>query len=75
MMALTPGDPVEIMIGDSNVTAEQEARLRSDLGLDRPPVERFFVFLKNALSGDFGLSFYHRRPGIRGYRRTTAGNH
>jgi len=62
MMALTPGDPVEIMIGDTLVTPEEEARLRSDLGLDRPPVERFFVFLKNAVSGDFGLSFYHRRP-------------
>jgi peptide/nickel transport system permease protein len=64
MMALTPGDPVEIMIGDSHVTAEQEAELRRDLGLDRPPVERFFVFLKNAATGDFGLSFYHRRPVI-----------
>ena len=62
MMALTPGDPVEIMIGDNNVSAEQEAELRHDLGLDRPPVERFFVFIRNAVSGDFGLSFYHRRP-------------
>lgn len=62
MMTLTPGDPVEIMIGDNPVTAEQEAELRSGLGLDRPPVERFFVFLGNAATGDFGLSFYHRRP-------------
>jgi ABC-type dipeptide/oligopeptide/nickel transport system permease component len=62
MMALTPGDPVDIMIGDSHVTPEQEAQLRRDLGLDRPPVERFFVFLGNALQGDFGISFYHRRP-------------
>ncbi len=62
MMSLTPGDPVEIMIGDSHVTAEQEAELRRDMGLDRPPIERYFIFLKNALTGDFGLSFYHRRP-------------
>lgn len=62
MMALTPGDPVEIMIGDNPVTPAEEAEMRRDLGLDRPPVERFFVFLGNALSGDFGLSFYHRRP-------------
>jgi len=62
MMALTPGDPVEIMIGDNPVTPAEEAQMRRDLGLDRPPVERFFVFLGNALSGDFGLSFYHRRP-------------
>ncbi|WP_347313372.1 ABC transporter permease [Defluviimonas sp. SAOS-178_SWC] len=62
MMTLTPGDPVQIMIGDQAVTPEQEAAMRRDLGLDRPIVERFFVFLGNAATGDFGTSFYHRRP-------------
>lgn len=62
MMALTPGDPVAIMIGDQSVTPEQEAELRRGLGLDRPMIERFFVFLGNAVQGDFGQSFYHRRP-------------
>ncbi len=62
MMALTPGDPVAIMIGDQTVTPEQEAELRRGLGLDRPIVERFFIFLGNAVQGDFGQSFYHRRP-------------
>ncbi|WP_349357510.1 ABC transporter permease [Stappia sp.] len=62
MMALTPGDPVEIMIGDQNVSAEDEAALRSDLGLDKPIAQRFLIFVGNAVQGDFGLSFYHRRP-------------
>jgi peptide/nickel transport system permease protein len=62
MMSLTPGDPVEIMLGDQHVTPEQEQALRHDLGLDRPPHERFLVFVGNALQGDFGTSFYHRRP-------------
>ncbi len=62
MMALTPGDPVQIMIGDQQITAEQEAALRHDLGLDRSIPERFFIFLGNAVTGDFGQSFYHRRP-------------
>jgi len=62
MMTLTPGDPVQIMIGDQAVTPEQEAAMRRDLGLDRPIAERFFVFLGNALTGDFGTSFYHKRP-------------
>jgi peptide/nickel transport system permease protein len=64
MITLTPGDPVDIMIGDQNITAEQEARMRVELGLDRPPIERFFVFLGNAVRGEFGLSFFHRRPVI-----------
>ncbi len=64
MITLTPGDPVQIMIGDQIVTPEQEAAMRRDLGLDRPIHERFFAFLGNAMQGDFGQSFYHRRPVI-----------
>lgn len=62
MLALTPGDPVEIMIGDQNMSPEQEALLRADLGLDRPLPERFLSFITNAMQGEFGTSFFHRRP-------------
>jgi peptide/nickel transport system permease protein len=62
MMTLTPGDPVEIMLADQRATAEQAASLRRDLGLDRPLLERYLIFLGNALTGDFGVSFFHRRP-------------
>jgi peptide/nickel transport system permease protein len=64
MITLTPGDPVQIMIGDQRVEPEEIARLRAELGLDRPLVERFFVFIGNALQGEFGQSFFHRRPVI-----------
>jgi peptide/nickel transport system permease protein len=64
MITLTPGDPVQIMIGDQRVEPEEIARLRAELGLDRPIVERFFVFIGNALQGEFGQSFFHRRPVI-----------
>lgn len=62
MITLTPGDPVQIMIGDQTATPAEIETLRRDLGLDRPPVERFFVFLSNAVQFEFGQSFYHRRP-------------
>jgi peptide/nickel transport system permease protein len=64
MITLTPGDPVEIMLADSRATAEQAEQLRRDLGLDMPLHQRFLVFLGNALTGDFGISFFHRRPVI-----------
>jgi ABC-type dipeptide/oligopeptide/nickel transport system permease component len=65
MMALTPGDPVEIMLGnDEHVTREQIEAMRRDLGLHLPLHERFVQFVVNALRGDFGLSFFHRRPVI-----------
>ena len=62
MLALTPGDPVQIMVGEQSISAEQEAELRRDLGLDRPLVERFFLFVANAVQFDFGQSYYHGRP-------------
>jgi peptide/nickel transport system permease protein len=64
MITLTPGDPVEIMLSGQNATPEQEAALRHDMGLDRPLWQRFAAFLVNAFQGDFGLSFFHRRPVI-----------
>lgn len=62
MTTLTPGDPVEIMLGNEPHTPEQEASLRRDMGLDLPLHERFLHFIGNAATGNFGLSFFHRRP-------------
>ena len=62
MITLTPGDPVDIMLGDQLATQEQIDSLRRDMGLDLPAPRRFIRFLANALHGEFGLSFFHRRP-------------
>jgi peptide/nickel transport system permease protein len=62
MMLLTPGDPVEVMLGDALATDEQREILTREMGLDRPAPERFFHFLANAVHGEFGTSFHHRRP-------------
>jgi peptide/nickel transport system permease protein len=62
MISLTPGDPVQIMLGDQLVTPEMEQALRKDMGLDLPMHERFIRFLYNASRGNFGRSFFHRRP-------------
>jgi len=62
MMLFTPGDPVQIMLGDQHVTVEMEQTLRHDMGLDLPPQQRFFKFLGNAITGNFGISYYHRQP-------------
>ena len=53
---------MQIMLGDQHVTPEMEQTLRKDMGLDLPIQERFFRFLYNASRGNFGRSFFHRRP-------------
>lgn len=56
-----PGDPIEVMLGESASAADREA-LRQALGLDRPVLEQWFSFLSSALSLDLGDSLYHQRP-------------
>jgi peptide/nickel transport system permease protein len=57
------GDPVEILV---NPQADQEERARSAaaLGLDKPALEQYFIFLKGTFSGDLGNSFVFGRPAI-----------
>ena len=49
------GDPVENMVGQ-NATPQERAKLRSDLGLDRPVIVQYLRFVVNAAQGQFGLS-------------------
>ncbi|GAB3193035.1 ABC transporter permease [Nesterenkonia suensis] len=50
-----PGDPARAMAGDEAGPAEIEA-IRAELGLDRPLVEQFLIFLKNVVTLDLGDS-------------------
>jgi peptide/nickel transport system permease protein len=59
MLRLTPGDPAAILAGDAAST-EQIARIRQELGLERPIVVQFGIWIGNMLSGDLGESFYYK---------------
>ena len=56
IMALIPGDPATAILG-SFATPENVEKLNRDLGLDKPMVQRYFIWLGNMLQGDFGRSF------------------
>ena len=59
LLRLTPGDPAAIMAGDA-ANAEQIERIRQGLGLDRPIVVQFGLWLGKVVRGDLGESFYFR---------------
>ena len=63
IMAMIPGDPVTAILG-SYATPENAERLRTQLGLDRPLWEQYFIWLGNVLQGDFGRSYNLNRPVI-----------
>ncbi|AKH17475.1 MULTISPECIES: ABC transporter permease [Deinococcus] len=57
LTALQPGDPVDqLVFGNSNITPEDIARLKASYGLDQPWFTRYFFWLKQAITGNFGYS-------------------
>jgi peptide/nickel transport system permease protein len=57
------GDPIRDMVGERVTPAEREA-LRDQLGLNDPFLTQYGRFLKNALHGDLGLSFFHKKSAL-----------
>jgi ABC-type dipeptide/oligopeptide/nickel transport system permease component len=58
---LVPGDPVDNLIQIGS-TPQQKAELVAQLGLDRPLIVQYAVWLKNAVSGNLGDAIIMRRP-------------
>ncbi len=55
LVSFLPGDPVYAILGEE-VTPQEYARVFKELQLDKPVYVRYFNWLGNALSGDFGQS-------------------
>ncbi len=52
-----PGDYGNIWLSDPRLTPAQRQALRANLGLDKPVLERYGLWLRNIARGDFGISF------------------
>lgn len=57
LMDAQPGDIADLLTLNPQIPPAEGQRLRAELGLDRPPVERFFKYLANFYRGDLGVSF------------------
>lgn len=55
MIALSPGDPARVMLGE-RASKEKIEKLRADLGLDKPLIQQYGIYLKNVAHLDFGKS-------------------
>ena len=62
-MRLTPGDPVDIMMGQAGgVSVGEMEQLRREFNLDQPLHVQLWLFLSNAATGDLGYSYTQKRP-------------
>ena len=58
---IIPGDPTTAFV-DGGFTVEAREMVIERFGLDRPLHEQYFRYMRNVFQGDFGISFYYRRP-------------
>jgi peptide/nickel transport system permease protein len=61
LLRLTTGDPAAIIAGD-NATSQDVTAIRTKLGLDRPIHQQFVIWIANVVRGDFGESFFFKKP-------------
>jgi ABC-type dipeptide/oligopeptide/nickel transport system permease component len=61
LIHLIPGDPAQAMLGEAAPQADVEA-LRHRLGLDRPLLEQYGLFLQGLAKGDLGTSLRTGQP-------------
>lgn len=61
-MRLLPGDPVEIMLGDTAASQAEMEALRKELNLDQPLHIQLWLFITGLLKGDLGTSIVKQRP-------------
>ncbi len=61
LIHLVPGDPVEVMLGESASLADR-AQLREDLGLNQPLLSQFGSYLIKLAHGDLGNSIHTKTP-------------
>jgi peptide/nickel transport system permease protein len=61
LIHLVPGDPIAQMLGEG-ASVTEVARLRHELGLDRPVLEQYRAYLVGLSHGNLGLSFRDQQP-------------
>ena len=61
-LEIIPGDPASYMLG-INAQEDTVIALKKELGLDKPKFERYLIWVKGMLIGDFGVSYTYRSPG------------
>ena len=57
-----PGDVVDVLAAQGDLTAAQQAELRAEMGLDAPLHAQFGAWLAQAAQGEFGTSLRFGQP-------------
>lgn len=62
LFRVLPGDPLSMMMRNPKATPEMIEAMRQLFGLDQPWYIQLYLYFKNLLAGDLGMSFYFKQP-------------
>jgi len=63
MFRLLPGNPIGALM-DPSLDAEAVKMLEQRFGLNEPLQKQYLFYMRNLIQGDFGISFFYRKPAI-----------
>lgn len=63
LMRLTPGDPVDFILGE-NARVEERQQLIKDFHFDKPLFTQYTLYLSGMVQGDFGKSYFSDETAI-----------
>src|SRR5579871_2331109 len=61
-MQLAPGGPLALLARNPHMTQQQLDHIRANLGLDKPGIVQFGLWLGGLVHGDWGYSYADGRP-------------
>jgi len=62
LIRLVPGDPIELLVGERGIDPARHAMLRAELGLDKPLLAQYAIYISDVLQGDLGKSIVTKEP-------------
>jgi peptide/nickel transport system permease protein len=62
IIRMAPGDPISTIMGKENNDPKLRAALEEKYGFDKPLIAQYGIYLKNAVTGDFGTSIIYSKP-------------
>ncbi len=62
LIRLIPGDPIELLAGERSLTPERHAEMKARLGLDKPLLVQYGIYIADVFQGDLGKSIVTREP-------------
>jgi len=64
LIRLVPGDPIELLVGERGIDPARHAMLRAELGLDKPLLSQYGIYISDVMQGDLGRSIVTKTPVI-----------